>query len=401
MIYLESIFEKPTKSYLFDAVKHWWALPFTTYNQLDDNEECCVLSKSVREFAFSTIPKDSQEEFHLTIGRNLWSGLVERDSLDDFPEHQSLIVTQMLLGENGITDPNERTATASLCLSIAKEAIAMSQFSSAAKFLDKGIHLLSDWCWREEYDLTIALYNISAEVSYILGDFETVQRQCHAIFHNAQLVDHTFPACSVQISILSAAGNTDEALRVGLDVLEKIGESIVARPSKLQIARSFLQLRRLSRNITPNKMRQLPLMSNPRKAAAMLIINHMIMPAHFGRECLTFFLMNRLIHLTVQHGLCNVSSVAFGWFAVILATTGQTRLSSQFAELALDLLHRFESKQWLSRVHLCVFGGVFGWTQNIRNALVPLSRGFEVGIETGDIEVSRPRWGFGLKSMLI
>jgi predicted ATPase len=348
-----------------------------------------VLSNSVRGFVFSTIPKNNQEEFHLTIGRNLWSGLEDKGVfLDNFPEHQSHIVTHMLLGENCMTDPMERIATATLCLSISKEAIAKSHFPSAAKYLERGIHLLPNRCWREEYDLTIALHNISAEVSYMLGDFETVQRRCHTIFHNAHVVDHTFPACSVQISILSAAGNTDDALQVGLDVLEKIGEPILARPSKFQIALSFLQLRRLSRKITPDKMRQLPLMSNPRKAAAMLIINHMVMPAHFGRECLTFFLINKLIHLTVHHGLCNVSSVAFGWFGVILATTGQARLGYQYAELALELLDRFESKQWLSRVHLCVFGGVFGWTQNIRNAIVPLSHGFAVGIETGDIEVS-------------
>jgi predicted ATPase len=254
--------------------------------------------------------------------------------------------------------------------------------------LEKGISLLPDRSWREDYDLTLALHNTSAELSDVLGDFEIVRQRCDAMFQNSRLLDHTFLACSMQISIRSANGNTDEAIQIGIDILEKIGEPIKARPTKVDIAHTLLRLRRLLRKLSPNTIGTLPLMSDSSKAASMQIMNHMIMPAHFGRESLLPELVLKLVQITIQHGLCNVSSVAFGWFGLILAAQGQIQLATNYGELALELLDRFDSKQWLPRVYLCVYGGIFGWHQSMKKAIDPLSQGYHVGIETGDREVS-------------
>jgi predicted ATPase len=366
---------------------HGWIIPFAP-NRNDKNVEYCFVTNSMRELAYSMILNNQRDSCHLNIGRKLWRKFNQSSTSCLLPQQKSLVLTQLLLGTSAMSSPNERAATAALCLSVAEEEVKWSTFSTAATLLEKGIKLLGDWSWREDYDLTLALHNTSAEVNYVLGDFDTVQKRCQAIFHNARLVDHTLPACSVQISILSAAGNTDEALDVGVDVLGKIGEPIIDRPSTFYIARTLVRLCRLLRRVSPDTIRRLPLMTDSRKAAAMQILNHMIMSAHIGRESLVPILVSKLIELSIRYGLCNVSSVAFGWYGLILASQRKLDLAHQYGKLALELLDRFDSKQWLPRVHLCVYGGVFGCSQNIRDAIAPLSRGFDVGIETGDIEVS-------------
>jgi predicted ATPase len=199
---------------LQDAAAHGWTIP----DHKSDYQSCEVysfLSDSVRQAAYSTIPSDQLDSFHLMIGRKLWKGFDEQDSANLQPKHQSLILSQMLQGARAIINPQELAATAALCLSVAKEDVKWSTFSTAAISLDKGINLLGHRSWREEYDLTLALHNTSAEVNYVLGDFDVVHRRCEAIFQNARMVDHTLLASSVKISILSAESNIDEALKIG------------------------------------------------------------------------------------------------------------------------------------------------------------------------------------------
>jgi hypothetical protein len=71
-----------------------------------------------------------------------------------------------------------------------------------------------------------------------------------------------------------------------------------------------------------------------------------------------------------------------------LAACGEAEEATRYGELALQLLERFGAKQWLSRVHVCVYGCIFSWTKDLRTCIGPLGRGFDVGIETGDVEVS-------------
>jgi predicted ATPase len=380
---------KPVEPDLSEARKHGWLLS-NQENNYQQGENYVFPSSKVRVLAYSMIIKSQRDTFHLMIGRKLWREFHNSEMTSMLPpKYQALVLKHMLLGSRVVTNVEERTAIISLCLAVVKEHIMWSSFSTAAALLKKGRHhLLDNRSWRNDYDVTLALHTVSAEVNYILGDFGVVDKQCSAIFQHARLVDHTIPACSVKISILSAAGNTDEALSMGLDVLKKIGVHVIGRPSKFQTTRTFITLRRLLRKICPATIRQLPLMSDPQKAAAMQIINHMLMPAHFGRESLFLILVSKLIHVTVQHGLCNVSSVAFGWYSLLLVIMGESALASQYGDLAIELLNRFGSKQWLPRVYLSVFGGLYAWTQSITKIIAPLSQAFEVGIQTGDIEVS-------------
>jgi hypothetical protein len=393
--FIQCLIDKQVAPDLYEARKYGWLLsnqdPFNA-----SNEGYCFPSNEVRLLVHSMIPKSRRHAFHLMIGRKLWREFHSSDVTFILPpKYQALVLKHMLLGARVITNADERAATLSLCLAVAKEHVMWSSFSTAANLLNKGrLHLLNNRIWRQNYDLALAIHTTSAEVNYILGNFDIVHLQCEAIFHHARLVDHTIPACSIKISILSDAGNTDEALTMGLEVLKKIGVNIVERPTTFQLTRTLLQLRILLRKICPMTIRQLPLMSDPQKAAEMQIINHMIMPAHFGRENLLLILVSKLIHITVQHGLCHVSSVAFGWYSLILVTMGHSTIASQYGDLAVELLNRFGSKQWLPRVYLSVFGGLYAWTQSITKTIAPLSQAFEVGIQTGDIEV-RERFLFG------
>ena len=340
-------------------------------------------TNGVREAAYSLIPHEERDTFHLAVGRQLWRGFSE----EDLKKHQSVVLGQMKLGAKSTTNKKERNATAALCLTAAQRAFEWSMFPAAAESLDFGLSLLGDRSWRDEYDLTLALHSTAAEVGYTLGDFSKAEERVEAILSNARVFDDTFEAYSVKINIL-ATTKVQEAIDVGLEVLKKIGEPMPSSPRSGYVKREYIRSRRLMKSKNPEMLLRLPIMTDHHKAATVQIINLLALPAIFGRPCLLPVLAMRAARITVEHGLCNLSSVAFGLYGMTLAACGEAEEATRYGELALQLLERFDAKQWLPRVHVCVYGCIFSWTKDLRTCIGPLGRGFDVGIETGDVEVS-------------
>jgi len=344
----------------------------------------CFATNGVREATYSLVPHEERDTFHLAAGRKLWRGFSEEDLM----KHQSVVLGQMRLGVKSMTNKKERNATMALCLTLAKRAFEWSMFPAAAESLDFGLSLLGGRSWRDEYDLTLALHNTAAEVGYTLGDFSKAEERVEAILSNARVFDDTFQASSVKINILSATAKVQEAIDVGLEVLKKIGEPMPSNPSSLFVKREYIRSRYLLKSKSPEMLLRLPTMTDHRKAATMQIINLLALPAIYGRSSLLPVLAIRMARITVEHGLCNLSSIAFGLYGMALASCGEVEEATRYGELALQLLERFDAKQWLPRVHVCVYGCIFGWTKDLRTCIGPLGRGFDVGIATGDVEVS-------------
>jgi predicted ATPase len=273
-------------------------------------------------------------------------------------------------------------------LKAAEKAVEWSMFPTPADSLDFGISLLGIRCWREEYDLSLAIYNCAAEVGYVIGAFAKVDERIEAVLNNARVFDHKLQAIYVKISLLSATAKVQESIDVGLETLKDI-EDPRSHPSCGQIMQEYLRSHCLMKNKSSDMLLRLSRMTDHHKAAAMQIINLITLPAIFGRPSLMPLLATRATQITVSHGLYAISALAFGLYGMVLTTvSGEVDEATHFGELALQLLEHFDSKQWLSQVHIAAYGCIFGWTKCVTAYIEPLKRGYDVGIETGDVEVS-------------
>lgn len=376
--FLDIIISKPVTPHLLVAESSGLIVP------VDDGVDYRFATTSVRDAAYSLIPVHEREAYHLTLARKLWRAFTQ----EELNEHHAVLLGQMKLGVNKLTNQQERTTTATLCLHAAQDAVKWAMFPSAAENLDFGFSLLCEQSWNTDYELTLALHNMAAEVGYVLGDFATVQDRIEAVLANARILDHTFQAYGVQLNILSATGKAKEAIDMGLHILNQIGEVIPPNPKPLYVRREYIRSRRLMKSKSCEMIRRLPSMTNHRKAAAMQIINLMVLPSLMGRPNLLPVLATRATQITVEHGLCNLSSLAFAIYGMVLTGAGEIHDAIRYGELALELLERFGVKQWLPRVYVCVYGCIFGWTKNLNSCIENLDRAFDVGVETGDVEVS-------------
>jgi histidine kinase len=76
--------------------------------------------------------------------------------------------------------------------------------------------------------------------------------------------------------------------------------------------------KRLLRDRSNNAILRLPVMTDVEKVAAMQILNLIYFSALYSRPLLAGLVAARMVRLTVTHGVCAVSSVGFGFYAMQL-----------------------------------------------------------------------------------
>ena len=341
---------------------------------------------AVQEAAYALIPQDERAAFHLAVGRKLWKDFSE-DKLNRDSQCLAVMLGQLALGKSAMKNQKERHSAAMLCLREVRLDIEWSMFPSAALAVDLGISLLGEESWREEYDLTLMLYNAAAEIYYTIGDFAKVEEATQIVLSKARIFCHQVQAYSTKISVLNSRGKNSEAIELGLEVLAKLGETFPSKPNLLHVKKEFLRTKFQLRNKSVETMRRLPNMVDSKKVAALRVLNVIFSTAYVEEPFLAPLLATRMMQITIKHGLCAISSFAFaGWGMLLCSFSYEVQEGSRYGDLALEMISRYESREWLARVTCGVYGCIYTWSKPLRRIVCPVERGYRVGLATGDIE---------------
>ena len=269
----------------------------------------------VQEKIYHMIPVRERNHYHYQIGRKLWKEF----DLDELGKFLFLVVGQLLLGIEYINDPRERVAVAKLCHAAGVRAVQLSNFQSSYLYLRSGISLLNESSWDNEYDLTVNLYNGAAEVANSLGMFNEVHNLVDKSILYCKARDDSYRAQATQVHALGREGRFDEAVKLTVKVLDSLGEKISTKQSPRWTWLELSYLRWIVRGKTNEMILRLPVMTDPKKVAAMEMMNLIFLYTSLVRPELTPILGCRMVRLSLDHGLSVFSCVGFAVFAVAVA----------------------------------------------------------------------------------
>ena len=283
----------------FDAVRDAW----------------CFSHDYVHEKIYDLIPVKERNYYHYQIGRKLWREF----DIDELGTFLFLVVGQLLLGIEYIKDCRERVAVAKLCLGAGVRAVHLSNFQSSYKYLRSGISLLDETSWDDEYDLTINLYNAAAEVANSLGMFSDVHSLVDKSLLRSKTYEHTHRAQATRVHALGRNGKLEEAVNVTVKILDTIGEKISTNQSCFYTWLELSYLRWRIRGLTNEMILRIPIMTDPKKIAAMEMMNLIFLYTSLVKPELTPILGCRMVRLSLDHGLSAFSCIGFASFAVAVA----------------------------------------------------------------------------------
>jgi len=337
----------------------------------------------IQQSAYSLIPEHERAQVHLQIGRKLWSALAS----DELGLNTSLVVNQLRHGAHLIEDQEERDRMAVLLLRAGEMATASSAFFTAASHLNLGISMLNKRYWRDQYHLSLDLYNAAAEVEYCNANFDRMEELVNEVLENARNINDKTRALTTSIYSLGSRNELQKAIDLGLQVLGDLDERIPTKGRTITIILEFMKTRRMLRKLSDDDILNLPRMHDEKKVAATRIMTLLFLYTLTGRPMLAPVIVMRWVQLTIEHGSSAMACAAFSSLAMLLCTSfGQVELGMRYARLSLVLMDKFQAKEWLARVYVPVYGFCFTMTESLSKQLKPLLLSHRLGLGSGDIE---------------
>ncbi|CAJ1963207.1 unnamed protein product [Cylindrotheca closterium] len=340
----------------------------------------------LKEAAYNLVPQSELPSLHVSLGRFLCE-ILSRDELE---KYIFVVVDQMRIGMDRVCSDFERSRLASLCLVAGRKAMTSSDFNTTLKFLELGISLLDlRQSWRDEYELTLSLYNTIAQATCCLGRIDIADKAVATVIEYARTFHDTVHCLMLQIYTYGTRMRLNDSIDLGLDVLERLDEPIPRNAKTQQFAIELLKVKRILKKKPDTAIAGLPDMTDPVKLSVMGVLNLLIAPCFIARPKLFPLVAFKLFKLTLNHGASAVSSMACAGVGIAMANVGDHDTAYRLGQLALMFIGRYNSvrNDWIPRVYVAHYGLVALSKERIGPVLQKLAHAHQVGMQCGDVEM--------------
>ena len=350
-----------------------------------------VFSNSTfKDCVYNLISDDDRKVQHTAIGNIYRADISEsKDVVMGIGIVIYRVVAHLRLGVD-LLSPKGKEAFARLCLQAGEHTSEWSEFGAAAKYLDLGIDLLDPkQKWKAEYELSIALYNASADVANCTGRYEEMDARLAEVLANAKDPLDKMRAYSIQMHSLSARTMHPDALALGLKVLPKLGEAIPVRKSKSVIDSEIKAVRKLIEGLNEKEIMKLSPITDKKKLGAMKIMNLLMASAFIAQGELVPLIACRMVRTTLQSGLTGASAVGLTALGAVLCAQGDIVVGTLCSELALHIVDQLEDKSCKGRVMAIHWGILSRFQKTWKLCQEPLKVSYRLCMEGGDNEVRK------------
>ncbi len=361
----------------------------TTISKIPNNDDRTAsyqfLHDRIQQAAYSLIPQSEKGVVHQTIGQLL----LKTGSEEECHERIFEIANHLNQGIHLITDPLEQQELAEINLRAGRKAKAATAYQAALNYLELSIDLLSEHCWQQQYDLTLTIYTELANNAYLVGDFRQMEKRLTIAFQQTKSLLDRVPLYEIQIQAFVAQNQLQEAIQFGLTTLKQLGIDFLQQPTPEDFGRELAHINASLADRSVKDLIHLPVMTEPRLLAVMGVLFRLAGVVILGAPHLMPFIFFKMVSLSIQAGNTVFSAPGYVTYGMILCSTvGDIETGYAFGQLALDLLDQLPSRsvqaKTLSRFH----GGVRHWKESWHSLLSDLQTGYQLGLETGDLETT-------------
>ncbi|TGK19945.1 GAF domain-containing protein [Leptospira fluminis] len=196
--------------------------------------------------------------------------------------------------------------------------------------------------WNSERKTAFGIMKSLAESAYYLFKKEEAERIVQELLNQAESAIEKAEIYLMQLEVMNVYNDLETAYRIGVDALECLGIRFREKPGVLDLSWEFLKMMIYSRGRSPEKLVDAKENKDPHKVEAVNIIVNLLNYGKHMDETVMAYLYLKLINLTLKEGNSPPSFFGYAGFgSVILAGTGNFKLSLRYWQLAEAVLERF------------------------------------------------------------
>jgi predicted ATPase/serine phosphatase RsbU (regulator of sigma subunit)/tRNA A-37 threonylcarbamoyl transferase component Bud32 len=351
-------------------------------DKLEHKIQYKFLHDRVHQAAYSLMG-DEYKSIHLKIGKLL----LQRFSKSEREERIFEIVNHLNPGIDLITSQAEKNDLAELNLFAGRKAKAATAYEIAFQYLNTGLELLGAKAWKDNYALALEMNIETAEASYLTGNFEKMDKLAGEISNHAETLLDRIRIYEIVIQSFMARGRLKECIGTAFEILKQLGIHIKPEPTRFSVFLSLIHVRMVLSTKSIEDLKNLPVMTDPHKLAAMRILMNAASSAFYTNILVALILAFKMVLLSIRYGNSPFSPFAYGLYAIIVnGIIGKTTPGYKLGEFSIELLKRFNIKEYETRVNLLFNLFVRHWRDKLGTTIEPFKESFQRGLETGDYE---------------
>jgi len=317
---------------------------------------------------------------HLKIGRLLLAAA----NINELDDRVYEIAGHFAKALSAIAD-HERMVVARIFIAAGERAKLASAYTSAHSYYKNGLSIL---CLgdTEVQPLLFRLRLGLAECDLVTGNLSSAEERLLALIESTTTFADRAEVICLMVLLFFTTGRNIEAVNTGVGFLVNASIEWPTQPKLADVAREFDELHRLLRERPIEDLLFAPQMSDARIIACMSVMTEVFPAAYAVDRRLMEFLLLRMTVLSLEHGLCDSSSVAFSALNMALgAQFGDYTTAYRFGELSRKLVDRGHAGRYKARVYALFAGFAVPWIKPLTYSSPLTDEAFRLSTSTGDL----------------
>ena len=394
-----------TAADLWKALQEGLVIPITeVYKFFQDSESVEVAQASelsvpykflhdrVQQAAYSLIPESQKQSTHLKIGQLLLRKGGQGGAAPTAQEREEKIfdiVNHLNMGKELIITQTERDDLAQLNLIAGRRAKSSIAYGAAKRYLATGLEVLAVDSWQHQYSLSLALYSEAAEVGYLNGEFDQMDKFANIVLQEAISILDKVKAYDAKIQASASQGKLTEAINIGLQVLKQLGVILPESPSQSDIQQGLEETALLCAEHEVEALINLSEMTEPEPLAVMYILSSIAPAAYVAVPTVMLLIACKMVNLSLKYGNATWSSFGYSIYALILCGVVQDiETGYRFGYLAANLAERLNLQKFKGKVFPVWGSLIVHWKEHLREALPILIEGYQSAVQSGEFEMA-------------
>ncbi|MBD3560920.1 GAF domain-containing protein, partial [Planktothrix sp. FACHB-1355] len=341
------------------------------------------LHDRVQQAAYALIPESDRAIAHYQIGQLL----LQKISPEAREERIFELVNQLNYGTTLVVEQEERDDLAKLNLTACRKARAATAYQAARAYATVGMTFLGVEAWQRQYEMTLALYELAAEVAWLCGDFEQMDLWIERVIERAKNPLDRAQIYQIKIQALNARNKFIDAIGLGKFALQLLGISLPDSPNNEDVQQAKQEIDTAIGERSIADLIHLPKMSEPEKLAIMQIVDSLLPSCYLTGSPLYPLIVALQVRLSIQFGNSVFSPISYVSYAFLLNMLWQDMSQTQqFGQLAYQLAKEPDAKNTRAATFNVFAGYVHHCTAHLRETLPIFQEGYQAGLETGDLE---------------
>jgi len=331
----------------------------------------------IQEAAYNMMNSLDRCKFHFSYGL----ALAPLEAEDD--DYVFTAVTQLnLAGPEAVEEKGQNAIIANLNLRAGKKAMDMSHFEVAYSYFDHGITFLRKKHWEEQYTLSLELFNLAAKCAFANGDVISLKLLSQQVMKKASSFEDTLNVTYFVTCSLAYSSKLPESVEKGLDILSQLG--IELRGCGSSVEDCVQETKDLLSAHTDDELLNTRRMTDPTKIMAMKFLGKLMVGMAQIMPKSVPYVAQRIIQLSLDHGMSPVSPVGFVHLGSYTAKLGDISGGYNYVKLARSLLDKLGSRETAGGA-ICLGAQVMSYVEPLQATLEYYDEGYAAAISSGDI----------------